>query len=65
MSTEYVISRLQSAQYKYPTAQILRTRIKNLDQEKRMQLLSGLKIELHRERNLNIFEPLSEVIYRG
>ncbi|HEX8270704.1 MAG TPA: hypothetical protein VF581_12490 [Flavobacterium sp.] len=64
MDSNYIISRLKSTPYKYPTAQVLRTRLENLDVARRQQVLSSLKIELCKECNLDIYEPLSEVVHR-
>ncbi|HEX8561910.1 MAG TPA: hypothetical protein VF676_02915 [Flavobacterium sp.] len=64
MDSQYIISRLKSTPYKFPTAQVLRTRLQNLDEAQRQQVYSSLKIELHKERNLDIYEPLAEVVHR-
>lgn len=64
MDSNYVISRLKSTLYKYPTVELLRTRLKNLDENKRYEVVSTLKNELWRERNIDIQEPLIELLYR-
>ncbi|WP_296149220.1 hypothetical protein [uncultured Flavobacterium sp.] len=64
MDSNYVINRLKSTLYKYPTVELLRTRLKNLDENKRYEVVSTLKTELWRERNIDIQEPLIELLYR-
>lgn len=64
MDSNYVINRLKSTLYKYPTVELLRTRLKNLDENKRYEVVSTLKTELWRERNVDIQEPLIELLYR-
>ncbi|MBF0694203.1 MAG: hypothetical protein IR153_04000 [Flavobacterium sp.] len=64
MDSNYIINRLKSTPYKFPTAEVLRKRLQNLEADKRQQVVSHLKIELCRECNIDIFEPLSEVVYR-
>ena len=64
MDSNYIIKRLKSTPYKFPTAEVLRNRLQNLDEAKRQQVLSLLKVELCRECNLDIYEPLSEVVHR-
>jgi len=64
MDSNYVISRLKSTPYKYPTVALLRSRLKNLDDSKRDEVVSDLRTELWRERNADIHEPLIELLYR-
>ena len=64
MDSNYIITRLKSTPYKYPTVQLLRTRLQNLDDKQRDVLVSHLKIELNKHRNVDIHEPLSELLYR-
>lgn len=64
MDSNYIINRLKSTPYKYPTVALLRNRLKNLDPHKRNEIISNLKIERHRERNADIDEPLQELLYR-
>jgi hypothetical protein len=64
MDSDYIINRLKTTLYKYPTANLLRTRLQNLDEHRRSQIVSSLKIELCRERNVDIHEPLFELLYR-
>ncbi len=64
MDTNYIISRLKSTPYKYSTVALLRSRLSNLDEEKRHEILSNLKIERHRECNVDINESLEELLYR-
>lgn len=65
MDSNYIISRLKSTPYKFPTAEVLRTRLSNMDAEARQRVLSSLKVELHKQRNNDIAEPLSTVVYSG
>jgi hypothetical protein len=64
MDSKYIVGRLKATPYKFPTAQILRTRLENLEADKRQQVVTSLKMELCRECNLDIYEPLSEVVHR-
>jgi hypothetical protein len=64
MDSDYIINRLKTTLYKYPTADLLRSRLRNLDEHRRSQIVSNLKIELHKERNVDIHEPLSDLLYR-
>jgi len=64
MDSNYIINRLKSTLYKYPTVDLIRTRLKNLDEDKRYEIVSNLKIELYKHDNSDIQEPLSELLYR-
>ena len=64
MDSNYIINRLKSTPFKFPTAELLRKRLENLEEVKRQQVVSNLKMELCRECNLDIYEPLSEVVHR-
>jgi hypothetical protein len=64
MDSKYIITRLKSSPYKYPTADVLRVRLRNLEQDKKRQIVSNLKMELCRECNTDIYEPLFELLYR-
>lgn len=64
MDSNYIISRLKSTPYKYPTVDLLRTRLRNLDEHKRYEIVSSLKTELWRARNVDIHEPLLELLYK-
>jgi hypothetical protein len=65
MDAQYIITRLKSSLYKYSTAEVLKIRLQNLKESDKQQVMSQLKIELWRECNLDIFEPLSEVMQRS
>ncbi|MNE92828.1 hypothetical protein D3C80_1906010 [compost metagenome] len=64
MDSNYIINRLKSTPYKYPTVDLLRSRLKNLEENKRFEVLSILRKELWKERNIDIHEPLIELLYR-
>lgn len=64
MDSNYIISRLKATRYQYPTVNFLRTRLQNLENDQRKQLISNLKIELWKERNNDIHEPLLDLLYR-
>jgi len=64
MDSNYIINRLKSTPYKFPTVELLRTRLKNLDENKRFEVVSTLKKEVWCERNVDIHEPLIELLYR-
>jgi len=64
MDSNYIINRLKTTPYKYPTVDLLRSRLKNLEENKKHEIVSRLKIELWRARNVDIHEPLLELIYR-
>lgn len=64
MDSNYIVNRLKSTLYKYPTVQLLRTRLNNLDEQKRFEIVSNLKVELYRHRNVDIQEPLAELLYK-
>ncbi len=64
MDSNYIVSRLKTSRYKYPTVQVIRERLKNLDETQRREVMAQLKIELWRSRNADIHEPLSELVYR-
>jgi hypothetical protein len=64
MDSNYIINRLKSTPYKYPTVDLLRTRLKNLEENKRHEIVSNLKVEVWKHRNVDIHEPLFELLYR-
>lgn len=64
MDSNYIINRLKSTPYKYPTVELLRNRLKNLEENKKFEVLSTLKKELWKEKNIDIHEPLIELLYR-
>ena len=64
MDSHYIVNRLKVARYKYPTAEVLKTRLINLDPNKRYQIVSNLKVELCKECNIDIYEPLFQLVHR-
>ena len=64
MDSNYIITRLKSTLFKYPTVELLRARLKNLDENKRHEILTVLRKEVWKERNTDIHEPLLELVYR-
>lgn len=64
MDSNYIINRLKSTLYKYPTVAVLRTRLNNLEEEKREAIMTSLKKQIHKESNYDIQEPLQELLYR-
>lgn len=64
MDSNYIINRLKGTVNKYPTVALLRTRLKNLEESKKQEIVSNLKIEVWRQRNTDIHEPLLELLYK-
>ncbi len=64
MDSHYIIERLKSTPYKYPTVALLKTRLNNIDEETKHEILTSLKKQLYKESNMDIQEPLSELVYR-
>ena len=64
MDSNYIINRLKTTPFKYPTVELLRSRLRNLDENSRFEILSSLKKEVWKERNLDIHEPLIELVYK-
>lgn len=64
MDSNYIIERLKSTPYKYPTVALLKTRLSNLDQERKEAILMSLKKQLYIESNIDILIPLEELVYR-
>ncbi|MFA9188483.1 hypothetical protein AAGV33_10165 [Flavobacterium sp. FBOR7N2.3] len=64
MDANYIINRLKSTIFKYPTVDLLRNRLKNLDEKRRNSIVSSLKIELYKHKNSDIQEPLVELLYK-
>jgi hypothetical protein len=58
MDANYVITRLKNTRYKFPTAQVLKERISNMDPHQKQQLITSLKPHLWRGSNSDIYEPL-------
>lgn len=64
MDTNYIIARLKSTPFKYPTVELLRNRLKNLEESKRYELIATLKKQIWKEHNDDIHEPLLELVYK-
>lgn len=64
MDANYIINRLKSTLFKYPTVDVLRNRLRNLDEKRRNSIVSSLKIELYKHKNSDIQEPLVELLYK-
>jgi hypothetical protein len=64
MDSNYIINRLKSTPYKYPTVELLRNRLKNLAEDKKFEIFSILRKELWKEKNIDIQEPLIELLYK-
>lgn len=64
MNANYIIDRLKSTPFKFPTVALLQQRLRNLDEELKNDILSNLKKQIHKERNMDIKEPLSVLVYR-
>ncbi|MGV3697409.1 hypothetical protein [Flavobacterium sp.] len=65
MDSQYIIQRLKSTLYKYPTVDLLRTRLQNIDEYSREKIISSLKKEVQKERNMDIRQPLHELLFRS
>ncbi len=63
MDSHYIISRLKATPYKYPTVAALQTRLNNLDEEIKNEILSSLKKQIYKTSNLDIQVPLEELVY--
>ncbi|GEP51936.1 hypothetical protein FNO01nite_26080 [Flavobacterium noncentrifugens] len=65
MDSNYIINRLKSTLYKYPTVQLLKMRMGNLDDFSRSEVVRNLKTEFYKHCNTDIQEPLSELLQRS
>ncbi len=63
MDSNYIIKRLKTTPYKHYTVQLLRMRLKNLDEYHQQLLVLDLKTELHKQDNADIHEQLFELIH--
>jgi hypothetical protein len=63
MDSDYIIYRLKSTPYKFPTLDLLKRRLNNLDEERKEQILINLKKQLYAERNMDIQQQLNELVY--
>lgn len=64
MDSHYIIDRLKSTPYKYPTVALLQTRLSNLDQDSKNEILSSLKKQFHMTSNIDIQELLGVLLYK-
>jgi hypothetical protein len=64
MDTNYIIDRLKSTPFKVTTVSFLKTRLNNLEEGLKFELLSNLKKQINKERNHDIQESLAELVYR-
>ena len=62
MDSDYIIYRLKSTPYKFPTVALLKTRLNNMDAESKEQILVCLKRQLYAERNIDIQAQLNELV---
>ena len=65
MNSNYIVNRLKGTLYKYHTAQLLKSRLKNLSEMDRIEIVSNLKVELHKQNNYDIQESLFELLHRS
>jgi len=65
MDSNYIINRLKTTPYKFPTVSLIKDRLNNLDATKRHEVVSMLKLELWKARNVDIHEPLQELLLRA
>lgn len=63
MDADYIIYRLRSTPYKFPTVDVLKRRLNNLDEDSKGQILISLKRQLYAERNMDIQLQLNELVY--
>lgn len=63
MDADYIIYRLRSTPYKFPTVDVLKRRLNNLDEDRKDQILISLKRQLYAERNMDIQLQLNELVY--
>ncbi len=64
MDSHYFINRLKSTPFKFPTVALLQTRLDNLEEDAKYEILSSLKKQLYKESNMDIQKPLSQLVYR-
>ena len=64
MDSHYIIDRLKSTPYKYPTVALLQTRLSNLDEDSKNEILSSLKKQFYMTSNIDIQVLLKELLYR-
>lgn len=64
MDSNYIINRLRATPYKFPTVALLQTRLDNLEEETKCEILLNLKQQLNKTYNLDIQALLSQLVYR-
>lgn len=64
MDSSYIIDRLKSTPYKFPTLVLLQTRLDNLGEETKEEIILSLKKQLYIESNMDIQKLLSQLVYR-
>lgn len=64
MDSNYIINRLKTTPYKFPTVALLQTRLDNLGEETKEEILLSLKKQLYIESNMDIQKPLSQLVYK-
>lgn len=63
MDSNYIINRLKSTPFKYPTMILLQSRLNNLDQHSKNMILHSLKQQIYKERNMDIQLQLEQLVY--
>lgn len=63
MDSEYIIYRLRSTPYKFPTVALLKARLNNMDEDSKERIRIDLKRQLYAERNIDIQQQLNELVY--
>jgi hypothetical protein len=63
MDSHYIINRLKASPYIYQTVALMQTRLNQLDEESKEEILINLKKQIHKECNLDIKQPLAELVY--
>ncbi|MCF6131697.1 hypothetical protein [Flavobacterium wongokense] len=64
MDSNYIINRLKSTPYKYHIVALLQTRLNNIDEKTKEEILISLKKQLYIESNLDIQHQLTELVYQ-
>ncbi len=64
MDSHYIIDRLKSTPYKYPTVALLQTRLSNLDEDSRNEIFASLKKQSFMTSNIDIQDLIGVLLYR-
>lgn len=64
MDANYIINRIRSARHQYPTVQLLKNRVANLDNFSQVNLYNELKRAYYKHENADIQESLAEFVYK-